>query len=103
MKAYAFTVTLRTKKELNAPFFWDLSRLSAELYKAELCTGRHRQLYVILSGRLEFTPITPPIAPVTARSKSFLKENTVELNITPPEPEKTELQSIAEAFAELMK
>ncbi len=54
---------------------------------------------------LEYSPlyIREEHYALTEKGRKRQEQEQTELNITPPEPEKTELQSVAEAFAELMK
>ncbi len=52
---------------------------------------------------LEYSPLYIREEHYTLTEKGRQRQEQAELNITPPEPEKTELQSVAEAFAELMR
>ncbi len=52
---------------------------------------------------LEYSPLYIREEHYTLTEKGREQKLLTEINITPPEPEKTELQTVAEAFAELMK
>lgn len=52
---------------------------------------------------LEYSPLYIREEHYTLTEKGKERKLLTEINITPPEPEKTELQTVAEAFAELMK
>lgn len=52
---------------------------------------------------LEYSPLYIREEHYTLTEKGREQKQLTEINITPPEPEKTELQTVAEAFAELMK
>lgn len=52
---------------------------------------------------LEYSPLYIREEHYTLTEKGRQRAQLEEINITPPEPEKSELQTVAEAFAELMK